>query len=70
MALANAAWTQQHNILGSLNKRQRRQLLNLCTWYAAGEGEVILFDRLDRRQGRQLHQCGALALKASIVLNV
>jgi hypothetical protein len=42
----------------------------LRTRCATSKSEVILFDRLDRRQGCQLHQCSTLALKASIVLNV
>ena len=45
---------EQHDVLGSLDEGEAGQFLDLRAWRAAGEGEVILLERLHRRQGGKL----------------
>jgi hypothetical protein len=68
VALAHARWAEQHNVLGALDEAQSGELLDLGARCARGEAEVILLERLDRRQRRELEHRLAPALEARVVL--
>src|SRR6056297_3425045 len=56
MRLAGTARPEQDDVLRSLDEGEARELLDLGLGYAAGELEVVVLERLDRRQGRELEQ--------------
>jgi hypothetical protein len=68
MALADAARAKQHDVLGALDEGEGRELLDLCARRAAREAEVVLLERLDRRQRRELQLRLARALAARVDL--
>jgi hypothetical protein len=66
VALAHAARSEQHDVLGALDEGQCRQLLELTAQRAGCEGEVVLLKCLDRRERGQLEQRLACALAAPV----
>jgi len=69
VALAHAAVPEQHDVLGALDEGEACELLDLRAGRAGGEAEVVLLQRLDRRQRGELQQRCTLPFASCIVLN-
>src|SRR6185437_1055892 len=50
---AGARWPEQDNVLSTLDKAERGELLDLRTWGASGERKVISLQCLLRREARR-----------------
>ena len=50
MGFADAGWSQQDDVLGALDEGQGGQLHELLLRRAGGKGEVVVIQRLDRRE--------------------
>jgi len=66
--LADARGPEEHHVLSSLDEGESAELDDLLARSAAREGEVVPFERLDRRQRRQLQEHFPRALIAPLAL--
>lgn len=70
MTLADARWSEQHDVLDPIDEAQRGEFLELLLRCAGGELKVEALDRFDGGQRRELQQGLANALGASGLLGL